>query len=59
MAKELSSSSLTFENLVKISKILGRDGVLKNLMAKQADDKPRVTNVKRVREKMYKNIRQF
>ena len=51
MAKKLSSSGPTFENLVKISKILGRDGFFRTLIVKQADDKPRVTNVKWVIEK--------
>ena len=56
MAKKLSSSNLTFENLKKISKILGKDGLFNTLMAKQADSKPRVTNAKRVIEKIYKYI---
>ena len=59
MAKKLSSSNLTFENLKKISKILGKDGLFNTLMAKQADGKPRVTNAKRVIEKIYKYIQQY
>ena len=53
---EFSSSGLDFEMLVKICKLQGQDGFTKTLTARQNDNKPRITNVKSVINKLFKYI---